>query len=72
MKTKQKIVEALDKKGFTSVWKAIQYLNEFGLNVDVNDFKWEVEASDGEFIRFKDDEELIEWAIKHRDKLNKF
>ena len=30
MKTKQKIIETLDKDGITSVWKAIRYLNEMG------------------------------------------
>ncbi len=69
MKTKQKIAEALDEKGFTSVWKAVRYLNEIGLYATLNEFKWEVEANDGEFIRFKDNDELIEWAIKHRDKI---
>ena len=69
MKTKQKIIETLEKNGITSVWKAVKYLNEIGLYVKPNEFKWEVEASDGEFIRFTDDEEFIEWTIKERDKI---
>ncbi len=69
MKTKQKIIETLDKNGITSVWKAVKYLNEIGLSVNENEFKWEVEANDGEFLRFRDDEELIEWTIEERDKI---
>ena len=67
MKLRDKIIETLDKEGFTSVWKAIKYINEMGLSVRENEFKWEVEANDGEFIRFKDDDELIEWTIKERE-----
>ncbi len=69
MKTKQKIIETLEKNGITSVWKAIHYLNKIGLSVNENEFKWEVEANDGEFLRFRDDEELIEWTIEERDKI---
>ena len=70
METKEKIVETLTKNGITSVWKAIQYLEGIGLSVIENEYKWEVEASDGEFIRFKNDDELMSWAIEHRDKID--
>ena len=69
MKTKEKIIEALKEEGITSVWKAIKYLNKIGLRVEENEFKWEVETDNREFFRFRDDEELIDWARKERDKI---
>lgn len=69
MKTKEKIIEALDEKGITSVWKAIKYLNSIGLDAEKNDFKWKVSNHLGEVFLFKDDEELIDWTIKERDKI---
>lgn len=69
MKTKEKIIEALDKKGITSVCKAIEYLDSIGFGTNLNVFKWEVISDNGGVFLFKDDEELIDWTRKERDKI---
>jgi len=68
-KTKEKIIEALDKNGISNVNEAIKYLKNLDLDVFKNQFKWNVETKSGAIFHFTDDKELIEWAKEERDKI---
>ena len=39
------------------------------MDVFENQFKWDVETENGAIFHFTDDERLVEWARKKRDKI---